>query len=62
MARPASGKAPKKGKRNRKWNRNRAFCLRYRNEGRQEKNRARRINRHLKRFPNDDSARKALYD
>ena len=60
MARPSSGQAPKKGKKNRKWGHNKSFCAAYKASGRQEKNRARRIRRHLKNFPNDLAALAAL--
>jgi hypothetical protein len=60
MARPASGQAPKKGKKNRKHGRNKKVCEQYRREGRQEKNRKRRIRRHLKRHPDDRVALRAL--
>lgn len=53
MARGLLGGKPKGGKRNRKWGSNKTACERYRLDGRQEKNRARRINRHLKQHPND---------
>jgi hypothetical protein len=52
MARPSSGQAPKKGKKNRKHGRNKNACLRYRNEGRQERNAKRRLKRHMKAHPN----------
>lgn len=60
MAHPGRGISRKKGKKNRKWKRNKSFCERYFREGRQERNRKRRILRHLKRFPNDYAARAAL--
>lgn len=60
MARPTGRKA-KSGKKNRKWGRNEAFCARYRKEGRQELNRVRRLERHLKKYPNDKQAYTALY-
>ena len=59
MAHPKGRKA-KQGKKNRKWGRNENCCARYRAEGRQEKNRRRRILRHLKRYPNDRQALRAL--
>jgi len=59
MARP-NGKAPKKGKKNRKWGRNASYCKFYRDAGLQERNRARRIRRHLKRYPGDKQAVRAL--
>lgn len=48
-----SGKSSKAG-------RNKASCLAYRNSGRREKNKARRIRSHLKRFPGDVVAADAL--
>ena len=46
----------KKGKKNRKYGRNANFCLRYRNEDRRAKNKARRLRRHIAKFPNDKQA------
>jgi len=60
MARPSSGQAPKKGKKNRKHGRNAVYCTRYRNEGRGLRNKKRKIRRHIKRHPGDASAVKAL--
>lgn len=48
--------AHNKGKNNRKIGRNAAKCARYSAEGRREKNKARKILRHLKRHPNDMNA------
>jgi hypothetical protein len=59
MARPKGRKA-KQGKKNRKHGRNADCCARYRAEGRQEKNRRRRILRHLRRHPNDKEALRAI--
>lgn len=53
MARGKLGGRPKGGKKNRKWGGNKTACERYRLDGRQEKNRERRIKRHLKQHPND---------
>jgi len=61
MARGKEGGKPKGGKRNRKWGSNKVYCARYRAEGTQEKNRARRIARHLKAYPNDIQAMEALF-
>lgn len=44
------------GKGQRKAGRNKIPCQRYRNEMRQEKNKLRRLRRHLKRHPNDTPA------
>lgn len=60
MARPSGGRSRKKGKKNRQFGRNKPFCKLYREMGTQEKNRKRRILRHLKRFPEDIQARRAL--
>lgn len=49
MARPNGGKAIKKGKKNRKHGRNKAFCERYRNTNREEKNKARNVAREARR-------------
>lgn len=45
----AGNRARKTGKKNRKWNRNKLFCVRYSNENRRDKNKLRRINHHLKK-------------
>lgn len=50
---PAGGK-------NRKYGRNKPWCLQYKNGMRRTKNKERNIKRHLKRYPNDVQARKAL--
>ncbi len=52
----SSGIARKQGKKNRKWKRNILKCLRYRNEQRQEKNKARGLRRHLRCHGNDRQA------
>jgi hypothetical protein len=54
--------ARKKGKKNRKFGRNSNFCLRYRNEDRRAKNKARRVRKHVAKFPNDKQAQKFLAD
>lgn len=59
MARPQGGKARRGGKKNRKHGRNKEFCDRYSREGRRERNKARKLTRHLKKFPSDGVARKA---
>jgi hypothetical protein len=51
-----SGVARKTGKKNRKWNRNKLFCQAYRNENRREKNKARKLLRHLRKHSNDNVA------
>lgn len=55
-----AGQKAKGGTKNRKYGGNKAFCERYRKEGRREKNKARRLRRHLKKFPKDKQAEKAL--
>ena len=52
--------AHNKGKKNRKIGRNAVKCMRYMIEGRREKNRARKILRHLKSHPNDRAAETSL--
>lgn len=42
MANPGPGKTRKKGKKNRKHGRNKAFCAMYRAENREAKNKARK--------------------
>lgn len=54
------GLKAKKGKKNRKFGNNKVYCTRYKNEGRQEKNRIRRIKRHIKKQPNDLVAQEVL--
>jgi hypothetical protein len=52
--------AAKQSKKQRKWDRNRLFCQGYRNRNQREKNKVRRITRHLKKFPNDRVATRAV--
>jgi len=52
MARPSSGTTPKKGKKNRKHNRNSVKCARYRSEKRLEKNKARKAAKRLREREN----------
>lgn len=54
------GLKAKKGKKNRKFGNNKVYYTRYKNEGRQEKNRIRRIKRHIKKQPNDLVAQEVL--
>ncbi len=49
-----------KGNKNRKYGRARVGCERYRREGRREKNKARKLKRHLKNQPGDRAATAAL--
>lgn len=53
-------KKPKKGKKQRKYGRNAAYCLFYRNSHRREHNKIKRLRKHLSRFPNDKVAAKAI--
>lgn len=43
----------KGGRKNRKWTRNKAFCLQYKNENRREKNKIVNLKRHMEKFPMD---------
>lgn len=56
----ATAVARKKGKKNRKYGRNSAFCTRYRNEDRRNRNKKAKVRRHLKKFPEDAQAAKWL--
>ena len=49
----ATPQKAKKSKKQRKVGRNAAACLQYKNSHRREHNKARRLARHLKRFPGD---------
>jgi hypothetical protein len=50
----------KKTKKHRKHGRNKVFCLRYRNEDREAKNKVKKLVRHLAKFSNDNCAKVAL--
>ena len=54
-----SGKKDKGGK-NKKYGRNKDWCATYRARQTREKNRVRRLRRHIKNFPNDAQAIAAL--
>ena len=56
MAKQQRGVARKKGKKNRKFDRNRIWCQAYKNRGQREKNKLRRLNKHLNRHPGDGCA------
>jgi hypothetical protein len=56
MANPGPGVARRGGKKNRKFKRNIKFCEIYRREEREELNRARKMRRHLRDNPFDQSA------
>jgi hypothetical protein len=45
-----------KHNKNRKYGRNKKWCASYRAACRRERNRARRIKRHCRRYPNDQAA------
>lgn len=55
----SSGTVRKGGKKNRKWKRFILKCARYRAENRQEKNKARKLARHLRCHGTDKQALKA---
>lgn len=55
-----AGAKAKGGKKGRKIGRNAKYCERYRIEGREIKNKRRRLRRHLKRYPDDAQAMRAL--
>ncbi len=57
-----SGKKKSKGKKNRKIGRyaKSPSCMRYKGERRWERNKVRRMTRHLKRYPGDGQARDLL--
>jgi len=59
MARGKDGGAPKGGKKNRKHGRNKKWCTLYEKLGTRQKNKAKRLARHLLRHPFDKQARKA---
>lgn len=50
----------KQSKKQRKWGRNSAYCLSYKNSNRREKNKLVRLKKHLKRFPSDACAKAAV--
>lgn len=55
MATGATHKA-KSSKKNRKYGRNSAFCLAYKNSNRREKNKVKKLTRHIAAFANDRCA------
>jgi hypothetical protein len=59
MAAGATHKA-KSTKKHRKVGRNANYCLRYKNENRREKNKVKRLNKHLVRFKDDSCAQRAV--
>ena len=56
----ASGVTRKKGKKTRKYDRNRKWCQSYRNRNQREKNKVKKLRRHLARYPDDKVAAKVL--
>ena len=56
----ATGVARKTGKKQRKYDRNRKWCQSYRNRNQREKNKVKKVRRHLARFPNDKVAAKVI--
>jgi len=50
----------KKAKKQRKYGRNAAYCQYYTATNRREKNKSKKLKKHLTRFPNDKVALKAL--
>lgn len=50
----------KKTKKQRKYGRNAAYCLRYKNSNRRERNKVIRLRRHLVRHPGDGIGKAAL--
>lgn len=50
----------KGGKKQRKYGRNAAYCLAYKNSNRRERNKVKRLKKHLARFPNDACASAAV--
>lgn len=56
----AGNPSRKKGKKNRKHGRNKKFCEWYSKTGQKAKNKATKLRKHLKEFPNDAAAQEAL--
>ena len=56
----AKGRVRRGGKKNRKFTRNKDKCKLYLNSGRREKNKVRRLTRHVTKQPNDVCAQRAL--
>ena len=53
MAKRANGSTQSKGKKHRKFDRNKDYCTQYKTMGLQLKNKLRRMRRHLKAHPKD---------
>ena len=47
-------------KKQRKWDRNSAYCLGYKNSNKREKNKIVKLQKHLERFPDDAGAKAFL--
>jgi len=60
LAGTAAPKKAKKGKKQRKVGRNANFCKLYRLSHKRERNKLKRLEKHLRRFPDDISAQKAV--
>lgn len=50
----------KSSKKQRKYGRNASFCLTYKNTNRREKNKMKKLSKHLAQFGNDNCAKVAL--
>ena len=60
MAGQQKQKGAKGGKKTRKYGRNEAKCKRYADRGTREKNKERKLKKHIAEYPNDNVAKKAL--
>jgi len=58
--RKQAGVLHKGGKKNRKHGRNKVWCAQYRMRGTRERNKIRKLKRHLKKYPNDSVAKGLL--
>lgn len=56
----AKQKKQAKGKKNRKHGRNESYCAAYASNRRRDRNKLRRLNKHLRRFPGDGCAHEAV--
>lgn len=55
-------KSTKKGKKNRKYGRNGAYCQMYRLTNKRERNKLKKLKKHLEKFPDDKQAQKVIKD
>jgi hypothetical protein len=55
-----AGEKAKGGRKNRKYGRNVKFCQKYALENRRAKNKRKKLNRHIAKFPGDTQAKAAL--